>query len=163
MEFIGELMQKTEDLTILQMILRGIIVFVLAIFMLQMAGKKTFGKRSPADNVIMIMLGAILSRGIVGSSPFVPVILTSFAIILFHRLLAWLGTRHPSFSKIIRGEKISLFKNGKENHENMQATLISKEDLMEGIRLQVNSDSFDDINEIFIERNGQISVIKKTT
>jgi uncharacterized membrane protein YcaP (DUF421 family) len=65
MEFIGELMQKTEDLTILQMILRGIIVFVLAIFMLQMAGKKTFGKRSPADNVIMIMLGAILSRGIV--------------------------------------------------------------------------------------------------
>jgi uncharacterized membrane protein YcaP (DUF421 family) len=93
----------------------------------------------------------------------VPVILTSFAIILFHRLLAWLGTRHPSFSKIIRGEKISLFKNGKENHENMQATLISKEDLMEGIRLQVNSNSFDDINEIFIERNGQISVIKKTT
>jgi len=161
MEFIDTLLQKTEDLTILQMALRGIIVFVLAIIMLQMAGKKTFGKRSPADNVIMIMLGAILSRAIVGSSPFLQVILTSFAIILFHRLLAWIATSHPKLSSIIRGEKISLFRDGKENSKNMRTTLISKEDLMEGIRLQVNSDSFDDVREIFIERNGQISVVKK--
>ena len=77
MEFIYTLftlLGTSENLSILQMVARGLVVFVLALIMLKTARKKTFGKRSVADNVIMIMLGAILSRGIVGPSLFLDVI-----------------------------------------------------------------------------------------
>ena len=33
--------------------------------------------------------------------------------------------------------------------------------MMEGVRLQINENSCDNIKEIFIERSGEISVIKK--
>ena len=163
MEIIYSLFGHGGNLTTVQMMVRGIVVFLLALLMLRVSGKKTFGKRSPADNVIMIMLGAILSRAIVGSSPFIPVIVTSFAIVLFHRLLAWTGWLNQAVSVLIRGEKLSLFKNGKENADNMKSALISKEDLLEGVRLQANSDSLENIQEIFIERNGQLSVVEKNT
>jgi uncharacterized membrane protein YcaP (DUF421 family) len=32
---------------------------------------------------------------------------------------------------------------------------------MEGIRLQINSNSLDDVKEAILEKNGQVSVIKK--
>jgi len=160
METIQDLFGQSEELTILQMLARGIVVFILALVMLRLAGRKTFGKQSVADNVIMIMLGALLSRAITASSPFLPVIITSFAIVVFHRLVAWISLHNPALSSLIKGDTVSLFKAGQENKDNMKRNLISKEDLMEGVRLQVNKNELIGIEEIFIERNGHISVIK---
>jgi uncharacterized membrane protein YcaP (DUF421 family) len=160
METIQDLFGQSEDLTILQMLARGIVVFILALVMLRLAGRKTFGKQSVADNVIMIMLGALLSRAITASSPFLPVIITSFSIVVFHRLMAWISLHNPTLSSLIKGDTVSLFKAGQENRDNMKRNLISKEDLMEGVRLQVNKNELIDIEEIFIERNGHMSVIK---
>ena len=160
METIQYLFGQSANLTILQMLARGIVVFILALVILRLAGKKTFGKQSVADNVIMIMLGALLSRAITASSPFLPVIITSFAIVLFHRSLAWISLHNPRLSSLIKGDTVSLFKAGKENKDNMDKNLISNEDLMEGVRLEINKNELVDIEEIFIERNGRISVVK---
>jgi hypothetical protein len=34
------------------------------------AGLRTFAKQSTFDNIIVILLGAVLARGVVGASPF---------------------------------------------------------------------------------------------
>lgn len=60
------------DLTTSQMIMRGIIVFVLALVMLRIVGRLCFGIGTPFDRVVTILLGAILSKAVTGSSPFVP-------------------------------------------------------------------------------------------
>jgi uncharacterized membrane protein YcaP (DUF421 family) len=137
------------------------LVFIIALAMLRLAGKRTFGKQSAADNVIMITLGALMSRAIVGVTAVLPVIAACFAIVLIHRFLAWLCLNHPAIGEIVKGKEISLYKNGEENKKNMQSTLISKEDMMEGMRLQVNSSALEEVSEIIVERNGEISVIKK--
>jgi uncharacterized membrane protein YcaP (DUF421 family) len=43
----------------------------------------------------------------------------------------------------------------------MRRALISEKDPMEGVRLQINQDSLKNVIEVFIERNGEISVVKK--
>src|SRR5947208_2119828 len=112
MEWINTLFEESTHLTILQMAARGIVVFILALVMLRTAGKRTFGKQSASDNVIMFTLGALLTRAITGASPFVPVVATCFAIILFHRLLAWSCIKNKFMGMLIKGEPISLFKDG---------------------------------------------------
>ena len=42
----------------------------------------------------------------------------------------------------------------------MQASSISKDDLMESVRLMINKDTLEDVKEIKIEKNGQLSIIK---
>jgi uncharacterized membrane protein YcaP (DUF421 family) len=43
----------------------------------------------------------------------------------------------------------------------MRIATISKDDLMEGVRLQINSNSLEDVKEAYIEKNGQVSIIEK--
>ena len=161
MNWILNTFRESTHLNLTELVIRSIVVFIVALIILRIAGKRTFGKQSPSDNVIMIMLGAVLSRAIVGASPFLPVIAASFAIVLVHRFFAWLSFGNKRIGNLVKGEVTSLFKNGKENRVNMKRTLVTHDDLIEGVRLQINSDLLENIEEIFIERNGQISVVKR--
>jgi uncharacterized membrane protein YcaP (DUF421 family) len=153
--------RESTHLSLAELVVRSIVVFFVALIILRIAGKRTFGKQSPSDNVIMIMLGAVLSRAIVGASPFLPVIAGSFAIVMVHRLLAWLSFGNNFIGNLVKGKVISLYKNGKEDHANMKRTLVTHDDMLEGVRLQIDSNLSEEIEEILIERNGQISVVKK--
>jgi hypothetical protein len=48
---------------------------------------RSFGGRTALDNIIVILLGALLSRAIVGASGFFPLIASSFVIVIIHGFL----------------------------------------------------------------------------
>jgi uncharacterized membrane protein YcaP (DUF421 family) len=116
---------------------------------------------TPLDNIITISLGAILSRAIVGASAFLPVIVTCFVIVLLHRLFGWMIVRSPKFSSIIEGNKILLFEKGQFIEDNLKRALVCQEDIMQGVRKSVLTEDMDKIDKVYIERNGEISAIKK--
>ncbi len=149
------------DLNSLQMSARAVLIFFITLLLLRIAGIRTFGKKSAFDNVITILLGSILSRAVVGASPFLATSVGCLAFVLVHRLLAFLSFRNDWIGRLIKGEKSSLYTRGKENEANMKGAHISQKDLLEGIRLKINENSFEAVEEIFIERNGELSVIKK--
>lgn len=150
-----------KDLNSLQMVCRAIISFLITLALIRIAGIRTFGKRSAFDNVIVIMLGSIFSRVVVGASPFVPTTLACLAFVLVHSLLGWLSVRSDLIGWLVKGEKASLYKNGKNNDRNMRRAMVSEKDLEESVRLSINSDDLRDVKEILLERTGDISVIKK--
>ena len=150
-----------KDLNSLQMVCRAIISFLITLALIRIAGIRTFGKRSAFDNVIVIMLGSIFSRVVVGASPFVPTTLACLAFVLVHSLLGWLSVRSDLIGWLVNGEKASLYKNGKNNDRNMRRAMVSEKDLEESVRLSINSDDLRDVKEILLERTGDISVIKK--
>lgn len=150
-----------KDLDTLQMCSRAIIAFVIALILIRLAGQRTFGKNSAVDNVIIIMLGAVLSRAVVGASPFIPVVCACTAMSLTHRILTWLSMYNHGIGKIVKGEPTCLYRNGSFEEANLKKLLISRKDLMEGVRLRTNADSLDNVDAVYIERNGQISVVKK--
>lgn len=161
METIIKLFGEGEKLSWYQMSMRGVVIFVATLIMLRIAGQRTFGKRSPVDNVIIIILGAVLGRGIVGASPFIPVLVSSFFIVILHRFLGWLSFKNDQIGQLVKGGKRVLFEKGKLLKDNMERSLISEKDIHEGIRLQTNADDLDSIHQVFVERNGEISVVKK--
>ncbi|MGF6482427.1 hypothetical protein QFZ91_004590 [Paraburkholderia sp. JPY419] len=78
-----------RELDPLQMGLRSIVVFVIAIVLIRVSGRRSFGQRTPFDLVVVILLGAMLSRAIVGASPFIATVVASLVIVVCHRVLAW--------------------------------------------------------------------------
>src|SRR4051812_28128826 len=101
MQIVDEIFGTGKDLTVLQMSARSVVVFILALILLRISGRRSFGLRSPLDNIISIILGAVLSRAIVGASPFLPVIAGSTTLVLIHRLIAYGIVHHPGFSKMV--------------------------------------------------------------
>lgn len=156
-EFFG----SGTNLSVLQMSSRGLVIFLLALIMIRVAGRRSFGLRTPVDNIISILLGAILSRAVVGASPFLPVMVTCFIVVALHRIFARVIARYPAIGRFIEGYKILLYQDGKFLEANMKRVQICREDIMQGIRRQVITEDLDEIDHIYIERNGEISAVKK--
>jgi uncharacterized membrane protein YcaP (DUF421 family) len=140
---------------------RAILSFFLTLVMIRIAGIRTFGKKSAFDNVIVIMLGSIFSRVVVGASPFLGTTLACFAFVLVHRLLGWVSLYSDFIGRLVKGEATSLYANGKANTRNMHADVISEKDLLESVRQRINENNLDNVSEIMQVRNGEVSVIKK--
>lgn len=161
MELLDEVFGHGRDLNALQMTCRGVVVFIIALALIRTSGRRSFGIRSPLDNIILILLGAILSRAVVGASAFIPVIVCCFGIVIMHRVLGWLIVNNNTFAKFIEGNKILLFEKGAFIKENLSKGLVCEEDVMQGIRKAALTDDLDKIDRIYIERSGDISPIKK--
>ncbi len=161
MEIMEMLIGKGSDLSGIQMSIRSVIIFFLALVMLRIAGIRTFGKKSAFDNVIIIMLGAVLSRAIVGSSPFIPTVAAGLTMVIIHRILGLLSYKYDFLGKLVKGDKVLLYRFDKPNQKNMQKTQLSHKDIMEEIRLQLHEEDLDSVKEIWMERNGEVSITRK--
>ncbi|MGN6532257.1 MAG: DUF421 domain-containing protein [Ginsengibacter sp.] len=162
MDIINELFGHGKDLNSLQMSVRAITVFFIALILIRFTGMRVFGIKSAFDTCIIIMLGAVLSRAVVGASPFIPTIVSSAAFVIVYKIIARLSVTHQSISHLVKGKPLSLYKDGILNDRNLKKCTLSYGDIMEEVRLLLNQNSLDDISEIFMERTGKISVIKKS-
>ncbi|WP_419698781.1 DUF421 domain-containing protein [Mucilaginibacter sp. NFX135] len=161
MELITTIFGEGKDLNTLQMSSRGIVVFFIALILIRISGRRSFGVRTPLDNIITISLGAVLSRAIVGASAFVPVIITCFVMVLLHRIFGWLIVHYRKFGRFIEGDKIPLFQEGKFIKDNLDKALVCEEDIMQGVRKSALTEDLGQIEKVYMERNGDISPIKK--
>ncbi len=161
MNDLREIFGQGTHLTILQMCMRAGLMFFITLILLRLSGKRAFGMRMPFDNVITILLGAILSRAVVGASPFIATVCGATVIVILYRLCAWISLYNDAFGTLIKGSSKILYENEKLNDKNMKNAMITEKDLMEGIRENSNLESKEKAEKVYVERNGSISVVKK--
>src|ERR1700712_5401509 len=118
----------------LQVVFRGVVVFISALIILRAGAKRTFGNETSLDKIVLIMLGGMLSRVVAGASAYFPIIAATIAIVVVYTLIAWLSVHKP-FTKLITGESKLLFTEGRDIKKNMRQTLTCREDLDEAARL----------------------------
>jgi uncharacterized membrane protein YcaP (DUF421 family) len=150
-----------EDLAPLQMGCRAFVIFFVALALIRIAGKRTFGKNSAFDVIIGIMLGAVLSRAILGASPFLSVVAAGFVLVVLHRIIARVSVTQDWLGNLMKGHSEPLYKNGSIQWRGMKRTAVSVKDLMESVRMEGNVNSLDKVEEANMERNGEISIVKK--
>jgi uncharacterized membrane protein YcaP (DUF421 family) len=161
MELLIKIFGEGKDLNALQMSSRGVVMFFIALILIRLSGRRSFGVRTPLDNIITISLGAVMSRAIVGASDFVPVVVCCLMIVLLHRLFGWLIAHSKAFGRFIEGDKMVLFENGKFREDAMKKALVCQEDIMQGVRKSALTEDMTKIEKVYMERNGEISTIKK--
>src|SRR5687767_7518371 len=160
-EILYTLFGEGENLNALQMCDRAFVMFFVTLILIRITGMRAFGAKSAFDAIIVIMLGALLSRAVVGVSPFFPTIAAGLVLSLVHRILGMISVNNPFLSHLIKGKEVTLYKDGVINQKHLSKCSVSKGDLMEAVRLHANVASLDEVEEAYMERSGQISVVKK--
>ena len=160
-EMIYTLFGEGKDLNALQMGDRAFVMFFITLILIRVAGMRAFGQKSAFDMIIVIMLGAILSRAVTGASAFWPTVIAGAVLAIVHRLLGWLSMYNETIGQFVKGSKIILFKNNTLLKKNMMRCCVSHKDLQEEVRLILNETTMDNVEEIFMERSGKISIVKK--
>jgi uncharacterized membrane protein YcaP (DUF421 family) len=159
MEQILGLGLQPEDLTFMQISLRGIIVFIVSLAMLRMGNKRFLAKMSAFDAILGFILASMLARAVNGSSAFFPTLGAGFVLVGLHALMASHSFRWDWFGFLVKGRADVLVKDGKKDWERMKASKISEHDLLEEARLNGQVMELADIRQATIERNGQVSIV----
>jgi uncharacterized membrane protein YcaP (DUF421 family) len=161
MDTLHSLFGQGEHLNMLQMSCRAFVMFFITLILLRLGGMRIFGKKSAFDTIIVIMLGAVLARGIVGASSFFATVAAAIVMIIIDRILAWASARSKLVSSLLKGQPLLLCLNGEVIWENMKTASLGKDDLLESLRLETKRNSLDLIQLAQMETNGRISFILK--
>ena len=157
MDFVETLFGSGGDLNAIQMSLRAAAVFILTLLMIRVSGRRSFGQHRPFDACTTVLLGAVLSRAVVGASPFWATMAAGATIVLLHRIIAMASLRWPSFETLISGDKRELVAARVRNVEEMRRGLVTERDLDEAVRNNTG-DETSPIDRAVLERDGTITV-----
>ncbi|AYA38400.1 DUF421 domain-containing protein [Hymenobacter oligotrophus] len=155
------LQATAESISPLQMSLRAVVVFVVALLLLRLSGKRTFGSTYSFDVVLKIIIGSVLGRAVVAASPFGATLLACAVMVGLHRLVASATYRSSALGRLVKGKAVVLAENGELRHDNMRAHNITEHDLQEGVRSAANTDDITQLATVRLERDGGITAVKK--
>ena len=161
MDVLETLFGHGDQLDPLQMSVRAFAVFVAALFMLRVAGRRSFGKRNAFDACTVVLFGAVLSRAVVGASPFLATLAAAAVIVLIHRAMGWLSVRFDWIDRLISGDVRVLLEDGQVLGDEMRKAQISERDLSEAIRKKLGKEDRSAVSRAVLERDGEVSIDKK--
>src|SRR2546425_1496064 len=162
--FVGPLLglgSRPEELTFVQISLRGVVVFIAALIMVRLGHKRSLSRKTAFDAVLLVILASVLSRAINGSAAFFATLGGGLILVLLHRLLAFIAYHSHWFGCLIKGRPEVIVENGNLILHTMRRNHISKHDLEEDLRLGAKLEDASEVKVARVERSGDISFIKK--
>jgi len=161
MKFMNDWWGINQNISPVEIAARSAVMFIVALLLMRITGMRPFGKGEPFDQIIAFLIGGILSRGVVGATPFISTIISMVVIVFIHKVLAKLSIYNKTFGATVKGKKVLLYRNGVFLWGNMNSVDITENDILEDLRLEVQLASLDSIAEVYMERTGKISFVKK--
>lgn len=161
MKFLNDWWGINENISPMEIAARAAVMFLIALLLMRIGGMRPFGKGEPFDNIITFLIGGILSRGVVGATPFFSTVAAMIVILLIHKVLAKVSIYNKWIGAKVKGERVLLYKDGNFMHRNMERVSITEHDILEDLRLEVQMGSLEKIKEAYMERSGKISFVKK--
>lgn len=144
-----------------QMAVRAALVFFIALIFVRTGGLRMLGRQSAFDSLTALMLGAILGKAVISHDSFPGTILAAFIIMVLHRLVALITFKSSWVGSILKGKSILMFENNEPVMKNLRRVHITENDLQEAVRKNLNMDDMSQVKEIYMDRSGELSVIRK--
>jgi uncharacterized membrane protein YcaP (DUF421 family) len=148
------------ELSSRHMMVRAVLVFAFAVALVRIGKKRFISENTAFDMILGVMLGSILSRAITGQSPFVATLGAALVLVGFHWLFAQIAVRWDLFGTLIKGSTRVLVRDGNVDWQAMRRSNLSRNDLLEALRLKASLSDWTQVKEARLERNGEISVIR---
>jgi len=150
--------RQAQDLTILNVSLRALVVFLGGLVILRFGNRRFMGKSTAFDVLLGILIGSVLSRGINGTAGFFPTLAGTLVIVLLHRALATLVYFVPGLAKLVEGEPSTVIREGVVERRMMRRTRLTDQDLQEAMRLK-GIGRLDEVKGASLELDGSISIV----
>lgn len=137
---------------------RAALGFLAALALFKTAKKRFMRGGTPLDTLLIVIVGAVLGRGVVEGEHFYSALAGCLVLVMMHYLLAGTAFLVPRLSSLIEGQTRVLIRDGRLDAHQMRAALLKPEDILEAARLRGIS-SLEDVREARQERSGEISLL----
>jgi uncharacterized membrane protein YcaP (DUF421 family) len=152
---------EADELSVLQILTRCIFIYVIGIALVRLGNKRFIGKMTAFDIIIAIIIGSLLSRTITEKDLFFETLAACLLLILVHRLFSLIAAYSDRFGDWIKGHERVVVQDGEILWDALHKSNLSKQDLMQTLRLNARVSDITNVQIARLERNGDISIILK--
>jgi len=155
------LMGEGDHLTWWQAAVRAFVVFLATWLLLRVAGRRAFAQKTAFDLCVVLLLGAVLSRAIIGATALATAFAASLTLVLMHRAVGWLSSRYAAFDRITGGYAIDLIDDGHVDRARIAQAMVSEEDLRANLRATLHKESLEGVTRVVLERDGALTFVRE--
>jgi len=150
---------KSEQLHWWQMCNRALVMYIALIAIIRLGKKRSLGRTTAFDAVLMIIVGSVAARAITGGAPFIPRLMCVALLVALHWVFSGISRRSPAFGDLIKGTPTRIVNRGKIDKKAMADAHMSQDDLAEDLR-KMGVEDTSGVKLAVLERDGKLSVIK---
>lgn len=144
-----------------ELMLRGTLLYWFLFLIFRFVLRRDAGSIGVTDFLFVVLIGDAAQNGMIGeatSSADSMLLITT--LVAWNVALDWLAYHSPAFAQFAMGRRRCLFKAGQLNRPAMRREFITVDELKEKIHQQ-GARGFDDVDLIFLEPSGEVTVIPK--
>jgi uncharacterized membrane protein YcaP (DUF421 family) len=142
--------------------IRAVVLYAFLIFVMRITGRRELSSLSAVDLVLLIVLGDAIQQGLTQDDYSVTGALIAVSTLAVMQVgSSYLSFRSRRMRRVLEGEPVVIIEDGKLLEGNLRRERMTADEIAEEMRLQ-QIGSFDEVAWGILERNGQISFIKKT-
>jgi uncharacterized membrane protein YcaP (DUF421 family) len=147
----------------MDIVVRGIIMFVFVWFVTRAVGRRELSTLEPFDLILLIVLGDLIQQGVTQNDFSVTgAMIAGGTMAVMTVPFSWLAFRFRRLQPILEGDPVILVERGKTIDRNLQRNRITREELAAQARMQQVA-HIADIEWAVLETSGTISVIPKSS
>ena len=149
------------DISILEKIIRPILVYLFLIVGLRLAGKRELAQLNAFDLVVLLTLSNTVQNAIIGNdNSVVGGLVGATTLLVVNYIVVRFLYSHETLDRVIEGEPDILIENGQVRQDRLKKELITKAELEEAAHKQGFA-SLDLIDRAILEPGGSISFLAK--
>lgn len=145
----------------LDFVLRAAVMYIMALVMIRLLGKRALGELGPFDFVVMTGVGhTVVSVALDKSIPYYEGVIILATLAGLEYLMGYLALKNQALSNIIVGKPVVLINDGRIIKKNLAREKFNVDDLMQELRKQ-GVRNLDEVERGILEACGGFSVIIK--
>ncbi len=154
--------KSASELGLFELLLRAAVVYGAGLLIVRVSESRFLGSATAFDAVLGFLLGSLLSRAINGGAPVAGSLAAGLLLVVVHKGLAFASYRWHPLGVLIKGRPRRLVRDGQPDEVALRRSHISEHDLREGLRVAASTDDLSAVRDVVLERNGQITAIKRS-
>lgn len=160
-QWLAEVFSYPDGLTLLAIVGRSFIIYVLIVAALRLLGTRALGKMSSYDFVLIVVLANSVQNALVGGdNTLAGGLASAITLLLLNVAVTRLLDRFPGLEKKLVGEPIVLVTEGRTHADAMHREGVTRDELMAALR-EHGVAGLDDVRLAVLEVDGTISIVPK--
>lgn len=140
--------------------LRGLLVYVVMLFVIRVLGKRTIGNFTAFDLLVALMLGEVVDEIIYGDVSLAQGFTAIIVVAAAKYATAWLTYGSKRLSFVLEGKPAVIVRHGELQRDVLRSEMMNELEAMAALRLRGISD-IREVKEAVMEVDGEVSVIKE--
>lgn len=140
--------------------LRVTIMYLYALALVRLAGKKSLGQLTGMDFVVTLIIGDLFDDVFWVEVPIVQGLVAFATVVFVHMLVTFISSRNVRFYRLITSPERLLVENGRLMLKNLQLERMHADNVQSELRTQ-GEEHLKNVKEARLEPGGQLSLIRE--